>query len=110
MSEPGEQAERESIAQHARSRTDHLEQEAARLHREMLEIAESVRRSHEKTAETMEKLAATGSAEYTARRRQAAEFSRRLAKQEASQIAALKSRGSREPGRGSGDQPDGNPS
>ena len=79
----------------AQRRSEELEEQHVRLHDRVLETAASVLRSHELTAETMRRLAETGTAEHAARRYRAAERSRRLAEEEAHQIAVLSGRDSR---------------
>jgi hypothetical protein len=90
MSGPGEGAEHEARTRDAQRWSRELVAERLRLHRRLLETAESVRRSHEHTAEMMERLAETGPAEHASRRRRAAAWSRGLAEEEARQIAKLK--------------------
>lgn len=89
MSEPSEQNELDRRAKDVLRRTQELEDDRTRLHDRLLEIAESVRRSHEQTAEMLDALADTGLAEHVTRRRHAAEEARRLAEQEARHIAEL---------------------
>jgi hypothetical protein len=107
MSGPSERAANDARTTDAQRRSQELELERSRLHDRLLETAESVRRSHEHTAETMEHLADTGPAEHASRRRRAAKWSRRLAKEEARQIAKLSGGNSREAteGRGPDDPP-----
>ena len=93
MAGPSERARHEQTARDAQRRSKELEQERLRLQSRLLETAESVRRSHERTAETMETLAEFGPAEHATRRRRAAEWSRRLAAEEAFQIAKLRGGG-----------------
>jgi predicted transcriptional regulator len=95
MSEPSEHEKHAARTKDAQRRSRELEQDRSRLHDRLLETAESVLHSHEQTAETMEKLADTGSAEYATRRREAAERSRRFAEEEARQVAELRGGGFR---------------
>ena len=91
----------------AQRRSRELKQEGSHLHDRLVETAETVRRSHERTAETMENLADTGATEHVTRRRQAAEQSRRFAAEEARQLAELGGRAIRERDQGgdTADQP-----
>lgn len=104
MAEPGRSASLDARMNDAQRKSLELEQERLHLHDRVLETAESIRRSHERTAQTLEMLADTGAAEHAARRRRAAEQSRRLAESEASEIAELKGLGSPERNRGCGDR------
>jgi hypothetical protein len=112
MSGPGEQAEHEATPKDAQRWLQELEQERARLHDRLIETAESVRRAHERTAETLQNLADTGPAEHATRRRLAAERSRRLAEEEARQLAEFKGERFPEPNQGGStdDQPNVEPS
>jgi hypothetical protein len=92
MAEPGGLAGHEARMKHAQRRSLELQHERLRLHDRVLETAELVRRSHEQTAQTLEKLADTGPAEHAARRRRAAEQSRRLAEEEGREIVRLRGR------------------
>jgi predicted transcriptional regulator len=107
MSGPSERARLETRMKDAQRRSRELEQEGSQLHDRLVETAESVRRSHEQTAETMQNLADTGAAEHVARRREAAERSRRFAEEEARQLAELAGRDVRErdPGGDTADRP-----
>jgi hypothetical protein len=80
----------------AQRRSQELKRDQLLLHDRLLATAESVRRSHERTAETLENLADTGPVEHATRRRRAAERSRSLAEWEAREIAALRGGDSRE--------------
>jgi hypothetical protein len=91
VSGPSERAATDARTRDAQRRSQELELERSRLHDRLLETAESVRRSYEHTAETMEQLADTGTAEHASRRRRAAEWSRRLAQEEARHIVKLRS-------------------
>jgi hypothetical protein len=99
VSEHERQAARIKAAQR---RSQELDQDRSRLHDRLLETAESVRRSHEQTAETMDKLANTGGPEHATRRREAAERSRRFAEEEARQVAELRGQDSGEQNQGTG--------
>lgn len=90
MARSSERARQDARTKDAQRRSQELKDERSRLHDQVIATAESVRRSHERTAETMEKLADTGPAEHATRRREAAEHSRRLAEEEARQIATLR--------------------
>jgi predicted transcriptional regulator len=112
MSGSSEQAEHEATTNDAQRRLQELDLERSRLHDRVVEIAESVRRSHERTAQTLENLADTGPAEHATRRRRAAERSRRLAEEETRQLAQLTGQGSPESNqaRHADDQSDADPS
>jgi hypothetical protein len=94
MSGSSEPAQRDTRTTDAQRRSQELEAQRSRLHERVLETAALVRRSHQHTAETMARLAATGPAKHAARRRRAAEWSRKLADEETRQIAMLSARDS----------------
>ena len=95
-SEHSEQDEHEARTRINQRRSRELEEDSARLRDHMLTTAESVRRSHERVADVMERLADAGAAEHAPRRRQLAERSREFADDEARQIAGMKNRKSGE--------------
>ena len=94
MTGPSERDELQERTKEAHRRSHQLEQDANALHDRLLETAESVRQSYERTAETMEDLAATGPAAQLPRRREAAARLRKHADDEARQIAELTARDS----------------
>jgi predicted transcriptional regulator len=101
MSRSSEHEENEARAREAQRRSRELDEERSQLHDRVIETAESVRRSHERTAETLDNLADSGPSEHAPRRREAAEKSRAFAEEEARQIAELKDRNSDEATHGS---------
>ena len=102
MAKQSERAKLTARTREAQDRSRELEQINWQLHDHVLETAESVRRSYEQTAETMENLADTGLARDAERRRRAAERSRHFAEEEARQIAELRGRDSRRANDGPG--------
>ena len=102
MPEPSEQEKMAERLRKARRQSEELEQDRSQLHDRLIETGESIRRSHEQTAETMDNLADSGAAEHVTRRRRAAERSRRFAEEEARQIAELEGRTSGETNQRSG--------